>query len=620
MSKLQFFILFILLLIFGFGGFALADSTSTLLISDFEPNEGIWYGFNTVSSHKTEGFIFSSDYVKSGTTSGKLANTITNNRLMAKKIPHDWSSYSYLSMWIYSEKATKAGITLACYSDPPTSQTNNKSDNYYSRTIFINWTGWKLVEIPLTEFKQTKNPVGWNKIDSIKIATSGWGGTPSKDTVVYFDRMELSVDSVLNELPNRNASDSIANKSVIETGNGAMTANQTSAKNSTENNQFLMMDTAGVYQLKQQYQNGDPKVVAAVNGLTEAADTWLKKGLFSVMDKKTVAPSGDKHDYVSIGIYWWPDPKETDGKPYIRRDGLVNPEVHSNNYDEAAMGNMILAVRVLSRAYFYTGNKVYAQHAAELLRTWFLDPDTKMNPNLNYGQMIPGVEGGGRPEGIIETSGFTDLIDSAQILYASTDLSQAELRGLKQWLADYLKWLLQNDLGRKEDKYSNNHSVWYDTQVVAFALFIGQKELATKVIQNVQKHVATHIELDGSMPNEELMRTRSLHYLIYNLKGFMSLAMLGDQVGVDLWHFQTIDGRGIQKTLDYVTPFLSGAKTWQGPQIIKEDESAFASYLRLAAVKYNNQQYLTAADKLLEGKLQIRPESFLFYPEPQLGK
>lgn len=29
----------------------------------------------------------------------------------------------------------------------------------------------------------------------------------------------------------------------------------------------------------------------------------------SVMDKTSVAASGDKHDYISLGPYWWPDPE-----------------------------------------------------------------------------------------------------------------------------------------------------------------------------------------------------------------------------------------------------------------------------------------------------------------------
>ena len=43
--------------------------------------------------------------------------------------------------------------------------------------------------------------------------------------------------------------------------------------------------------------------------------------LQNVVDgKKLVAPSGDKHDYISVGTYWWPNPDTSDGLPYIRRD------------------------------------------------------------------------------------------------------------------------------------------------------------------------------------------------------------------------------------------------------------------------------------------------------------
>ena len=54
-----------------------------------------------------------------------------------------------------------------------------------------------------------------------------------------------------------------------------------------------------------------------------SGDLSLSDGPWSVMDKQHVPPSGDKHDYMSLGPYWWPDPDKPDGLPYIRRDGEV---------------------------------------------------------------------------------------------------------------------------------------------------------------------------------------------------------------------------------------------------------------------------------------------------------
>ena len=47
---------------------------------------------------------------------------------------------------------------------------------------------------------------------------------------------------------------------------------------------------------------------------------------YSVTDKTLSPPSGNKHDYMSLAPYWWPNPNTANGLPYIRRDGVVNPE------------------------------------------------------------------------------------------------------------------------------------------------------------------------------------------------------------------------------------------------------------------------------------------------------
>jgi len=51
-------------------------------------------------------------------------------------------------------------------------------------------------------------------------------------------------------------------------------------------------------------------------------------------------------------------------------------------------------------------------------------------------------------------------------------------------------------------------------------------------------------------------------YSIGNLDGLMLLARLGENVRVDLWNFETPDGRGIQKALDFLLPLPPGDRKW----------------------------------------------------------
>src|SRR5215469_1908698 len=363
---------------------------------------------------------------------------------------------------------------------------------------------------------------------------------------------------------------------------------------------------------EKQHCVADPNNALAA-AIREAADSAMPEGPFSVIDKQIAPPSGDKHDYVSMGTYWWPNPKTPNGLPYIRRDGERNPEIEKIP-DHENMGRVGRNSRLLAIAFYLTGNETYAARSALLLRTWFLDPATRMNPNLNFGQGIPGITTG-RGAGIIDTQVLTDVVDAAGLLAGSKNWTPADEKGMKKWFADYLAWLQQSPIGQDEAKAANNHGTFYDVQVADFALFTGKDELAGTVIRQAkEKRLARQVMPDGSQPLEAA-RTRGLSYSLFNLEGLMELALLGEHVGVDLWGFQTKDGRTIRKTLDYVLPFASGDKKWEGQQITEFKSQEIVPLLLLANTKLKNPDYGTAAQRI--GLAERDPYSLLLQERSQ---
>ena len=98
----------------------------------------------------------------------------------------------------------------------------------------------------------------------------------------------------------------------------------------------------------------------------------------------------------------WPDPPTSAGRPYIRREGERNPELDKLEINK--FGNMAESVSAVGLAYFFSEEEKYAEKAVEYRKVWFLTPKTKMNPNLNFGQIIPGSNNGlGRGTGLIDT-------------------------------------------------------------------------------------------------------------------------------------------------------------------------------------------------------------------------
>jgi hypothetical protein len=357
--------------------------------------------------------------------------------------------------------------------------------------------------------------------------------------------------------------------------------------------------------------------VPAFERLVREADAALQAGPFSVMDKSRVPPSGDRHDYVSLGPYWWPDPTKPDGLPYIRRDGERNPEV-SRDYDAPRFGALTGAVTTLALAYYFTDDEKYAARAATLLRVWFLDPATRMNPHLRYGQRIPGITEG-RAAGIIETRRLVDVVDAIGTLERSPSWTAEDAGGMREWMSAYLRWLLGSAIGKEEQSARNNHGTWYDAQVVALALFTGDTALARSTIEaSKTRRIASQITADGREPYE-LARTRSLGYSAMNLEGLCRLAELGRHVGVDLWSYQSSAGGSIRKALDYVAPYADPAVAWPGVQITSNTPDFLVLLLQRARVAYGRGDARARYGALLRripGDVVRTHRAQLLYPDP----
>jgi hypothetical protein len=334
----------------------------------------------------------------------------------------------------------------------------------------------------------------------------------------------------------------------------------------------------------------DAALRPAMEALLREADKALKAGPFSVMRKERVAPGGDKHDYLSLAPYWWPDPKSKDGLPYIRRDGETNPDSKSGT-DAPVIVEMAGAVETLAIAYYFTGEERYAERAALFIRAWFLDPATKMNPNFRYAQAIPG-HNDGRGAGLIESRHFIKVVDAAGLLGGSRAWTDKDGRALAAWFREFVDWMRTSPNGKDEAQARNNHGSWYAAQLACFALFIDDRELARGTAEAARERIAWQIEPDGKQP-QELQRTRALGYSAFNLVALMTLAEAGKRVGVDLYAYQTKDGRGVRRALDYLTPYADAASEWPHQQI-NEMENArrdLAYLLRRASIAYREAQY-----------------------------
>lgn len=331
----------------------------------------------------------------------------------------------------------------------------------------------------------------------------------------------------------------------------------------------------------------------ALQKLVAEAEIALQFEPPSVTHKTKRAPSGDAHDYMSTAPYWWPDPAKLDGLPYLRRDGKVNPESRTSASDHLRLEGLGRNVQTLALAYWFTGREAYAHHAARCLRVWFLAPATRMNPHFNYAQGVPGTTPG-RPAGMIEAGGLVDAADASGLLAGSPAWSETDEAALRTWCGKFLDWMQTSELGRAVTQGDNNQATLADLRAVRLAFKVGRDELARKILTEVgPRRIARQIAPDGSQPHE-LARTKSFSYSRLNLSGLVALAALGDRLGLDLWRFETGDGRSLRRALDYLVPYLATPpQPWPHEQIADVDRASFAPLFHQAARAYGSGAYAT---------------------------
>nr|WP_244270820.1 alginate lyase family protein [Thioalkalivibrio sp. ALJ1] len=321
------------------------------------------------------------------------------------------------------------------------------------------------------------------------------------------------------------------------------------------------------------------------------ADEALGRGPFSVVDKTTLPPSGDVHDYWHPAPYYWPHPLRIPGLPYVMRDGERVPgtrlyEPESDRYDRTRLQRLFDDGLVLAMAHHATGDKRYGEHAARLVRRWFLDADTAMHPHLEYAQVRRGHNRNrGSSSGLIEFKDLYYLLDGVRLLLRGGVLGESDRAGLENWMGRYLDWLRTSPQGLDERASQNNHGTYYDLQVASIGAFLGEWKVVRETLRDSRSRILGQFAPDGSLPNE-LARTTSAHYECFTIQGWIHLARLAESVGEDLWSFEGPEGQGLRRGMEWLLAYMG--KPWPYKQIDAFDEARFYPILFAYQEKYGD--------------------------------
>ncbi len=349
---------------------------------------------------------------------------------------------------------------------------------------------------------------------------------------------------------------------------------------------------------------------AAVKKLRADADAILEKPTLKVVDIKLPRPSGDPHDFISMGPYWWPNPDTPDGLPYVRRDGYVNPEVKTG----IGPGGVYCVVKTLALAavYFPEKAKEYAEYANRQMYDWFINPDSRMSPNAKFAQGIPG-RCEGRGTGLISFGQAYVLFNGIGILDTQGLMSGDVLAGVKEWFVEFANWILTHEYGLTIDNSHDNHSSWHDANLLATAVFTDRPALVKKICRSAyDRRVKDLIKPDGSQPSE-LRRTKALGYSCFNLEALWVVANIAERLGYEkYWGVdEEREACVLKSAIDFIYPYaMNGLRDFPYEELYPEQSLArFAKCVRVVAKRYPEERYFELISKYINpiGEFSLEP-------------
>lgn len=384
------------------------------------------------------------------------------------------------------------------------------------------------------------------------------------------------------------------------------------------------IDPQNLWYNRELINQGRKELRSALRRVIRFAEAALKDGTTYTVTRKAdnmLPPSGDKHDFYSLARFYWPDATKPDGLPYARRDGELNPEAYDLP-DATYLQVVIDDVFNLALAYFFTGNEAYAAHGAKRVRDMFLNPATKMNPNLNYANWIKGTDNGVvtgeqqifSPGASTEMNKIYMLIDGINLLKNSQSFSSNDYNGMVDWFTEYLNWLQSSPRGYLDFSSPNNIGTWYDVQITALTFFIGRTDLASKQQQTTLQRLTQQMSADGSQPLE-LARASSWYFSNYNLEAYFVQIGFSQTTGLSVFNYETTDGKSVKKALEFMISFgLKSGAGWPAINRAAFDIKKLSQMCKQAFVVTKDTKYLESANQMQGGRAFIWNVNRLWAP------
>jgi hypothetical protein len=342
--------------------------------------------------------------------------------------------------------------------------------------------------------------------------------------------------------------------------------------------------SSGLHAQKQVIDNVEKEIIKKANEM-------LSEKPVTVTASSCKRSAGGLNDFYSEGDYWWPDPAKPGG-PYIQKDGQTNPENFSDH--RYAMIRFSDMTATLTSAWLLTGDQKYAEKALSHLNAWFVDPLTRMNPNMLYAQAIWG-RFTGRGIGLIDAYHLVEVAQSAKILIDNKEIPTDQAAKIKEWFGSFVTWMTTHSYGIDEMNAKNNHGTCWVVTASSMATVAGNEEVRKMCTDRFKTVLLpTQMADDGSFPLE-LKRTKPFGYSLFNIDAMCNLAQILSTPKDNLFDFKTEKGQSLKKGMEFIYPFIVDKSKWPYAKdiYIWEEWPARQSCLLFAGLAYKNDQYIS---------------------------
>ncbi len=276
----------------------------------------------------------------------------------------------------------------------------------------------------------------------------------------------------------------------------------------------------------------------------------------------------------------------------VTYQGVVSGNIqwHQDDDHPAAI-IMSDSVRTLGLAYAFTGESQYAEKALDFIRTWTLDPVTRMRPTP------PG-------KSIQISVTMPALFYGADLISNYEGWNPTEKAGFQDWTQAIAADVRANGQG------NNNFSNWRTVMLASAGAFLHDESLLTYAADEWRRLVPIQIQNSGSAwagrMSQEYTRDDGLHYSTFAINAMMQTAEIMDNRGVNLYdyvhEFETNGApngtyASLKLALDYITPYAIAPETWPYSQVTEIAQRHSMAMYELAYSYYQDQLFLDAINR-----------------------